>query len=82
MKGIGEKTAKSLIQQYGTIAEIYEKLDDLDLKPAVRKKLTEGREQAELSYDLARIRCDAPIAFQPEDALCQEADRMPCTSCS
>ena len=75
VKGIGEKTAKSLIQQYGTIAEIYEKLDDLDLKPAVRKKLTEGREQAELSYDLARIRCDAPIAFQPEDALCQKADR-------
>ena len=75
VKGIGEKTATSLIQQYGTIAEIYAKLDDLDLKPAVRKKLTEGREQAELSYDLARIRCDAPIVFQPEDVLRQEPDR-------
>ena len=43
VKGIGEKTAMSLIQQYGTIAEIYERFDTLDLKPAVRKKLDEGR---------------------------------------
>lgn len=75
VKGIGEKTAMSLIQQYGTIEEIYEKFDTLELKPAVRKKLEEGREQAELSYDLARIRCDAPITFAPEDALCREYDR-------
>ena len=75
VKGIGEKTAMSLIQQYGTIAEIYERFDTLDLKPAVRKKLDEGREQAALSYDLARIRCDAPISFAPEDARCQEYDR-------
>lgn len=75
VKGIGEKTAMSLIRQYGTIEEIYQRLDELELKPAVRKKLTEGREQAELSYDLARIRCNAPISFTPQDALCQEPDR-------
>ena len=75
VKGIGEKTAMRLIQQYGTIREIYEQFDTLDLKPAVRKKLDEGREQADMSYDLARIRCDAPIQFAPEDALCREWDR-------
>ena len=75
VKGIGEKTAMSLIQQYGTIREIYDRFDELELKPAVRRKLTEGREQAQLSYDLARIRCDAPVDFRPEDARCQEWDR-------
>ena len=75
VKGIGEKTAMSLIQQYGTVAEIYEHFDTLELKPAVRRKLEEGREQAELSYDLARIRCNAPIDFAPEDALCKEYHR-------
>ncbi len=75
VKGIGEKTAMGLIQQYGTITEIYEQFDTLELKPAVRKKLDEGREQAELSYDLSRIRCDAPIDFAPEDAICKQYNR-------
>ena len=73
--GIGEKTAKDLLVRFGTVADIYRDLDTLDIKPGVRKKLTEGREQAELSYDLARIRCDAPIVFRPEDVLRQEPDR-------
>ena len=69
VKGIGEKTGMSLIQSYGSVAEIYEKLPELELKPAVRKKLEEGKEQAEMSYDLATIRRNAPVDFAPQDAL-------------
>lgn len=47
--GVGEKTAKDLIQRFGTIEEIYENLEKLDIKPGVRDKLSVGRESAFLS---------------------------------
>lgn len=68
VKGIGEKTAMDLIQRYQSVSAIYDGLDEVEAKPAVRKKLEEGREQARLSYKLATIRCDAPLDFSPEDA--------------
>ena len=67
--GIGEKTAKDLLVRFGTVADIYRDLDALDIKPGVRKKLTEGRGSAELSFDLATIRTDAPIDFALESAV-------------
>ena len=67
--GIGEKTAKDLLVRFGTVADIYRDLDALDIKPGVRKKLTEGRESALLSFDLATIRTDAPIDFALESAV-------------
>ena len=67
--GIGEKTAKDLLVRFGTVTDIYRDLDALDIKPGVRKKLTEGRESAELSFDLATIRTDAPIDFALESAV-------------
>lgn len=67
--GIGEKTAKDLLVRFGTVADIYRDLDALDIKPGVRKKLTEGRESAQLSFDLATIRTDAPIDFALESAI-------------
>ena len=67
--GIGEKTAKELLVRFGTVADIYRDLDALDIKPGVRKKLTEGRESAQLSFDLATIRTDAPIDFALESAV-------------
>ena len=67
--GIGEKTAKDLLVRFGTVADIYRDLDALDIKPGVRKKLTEGRESAQLSFDLATIRTDAPIDFALESAV-------------
>ena len=67
--GIGEKTAKDLLVRFGTVADIYRGLDALDIKPGVRKKLTEGRESAQLSFDLATIRTDAPIDFALETAV-------------
>ncbi|MEG2959633.1 MAG: 5'-3' exonuclease H3TH domain-containing protein, partial [Oscillospiraceae bacterium] len=67
--GIGEKTALDLVRRYGTVAEIYENLDSLEIKPGALKKLQEGREMAQMSFDLATICCDAPMDFRTEDAL-------------
>ena len=67
--GVGEKTAMDLVQRYGTLQHIYGKLDELDIKEGVRKKLREGRESAELSYELATICTAVPIEFEPADAL-------------
>lgn len=64
--GVGEKTAMDLIQKYGSIDAIYEKLPDIEAKPAAVKKLTEGEESARHSYWLATIVTDAPLDFNPE----------------
>ena len=65
--GIGEKTAMDLIQKYGSIDAVYEKLPDLDAKPAAIKKLTAGEEAARHSYWLATIVTDAPLPFDPAE---------------
>ena len=57
--GIGEKGAKSLIAEFGSLEGVYENLDKV--KPAQRKKLEEHREKAFLSRDLARIKCDLAV---------------------
>ncbi|MGI6027852.1 MAG: DNA polymerase I [Candidatus Heteroscillospira sp.] len=67
--GCGEKTAMTLLQNFGSLRGVYDNLDSTVIKPAMRKKLTEGRESAELSYELATICCDAPMEFAPADAL-------------
>jgi DNA polymerase-1 len=58
--GIGEKGAKTLIQQFGSLDGIYENLEQVS-KPAMRKKLEEHRDKAFLSRDLARIKCDLDL---------------------
>lgn len=66
--GIGEKTAMELLHRFGSLEQIYSDVDALDVKPGIKKKLAEGKDSAELSFDLATIRCDAPIEFHPQDA--------------
>ena len=67
--GVGEKTAMALVQEYGTIDEIYRLLPDLHAKPAAIRKLTEGEESARHSYWLATIVTDAPLDFDPAENL-------------
>ncbi|MFA7252402.1 MAG: DNA polymerase [Candidatus Paceibacterota bacterium] len=72
IKGIGEKTAGILIQNFGSIEEIYKKLKTKSA-PEVFKKtgiterifnlLKEGEEEALFSKMLGTIRRDAPIDF-------------------
>lgn len=44
------------------------------IKEKLRAKLEQGKDSAYLSYDLATIRCEAPIAFSPEACLVQPYD--------
>ncbi len=60
VKGIGEKTAYSLIQHYKTLDNLYEHTDEL--KGAQQTKIIEGKEMAYLSYDLSKIDRNVPLA--------------------
>lgn len=73
--GVGPKSATELLLRFGTLAGIYENLQDDTIRPKLREKLEAGREMAFLSYELATIRTDAPIVFLPEACRCQEPDR-------
>lgn len=57
--GIGERTAVKLLNEYGDLDGIYAHLDEI--KGAAQKKLREGEASARMSYDLAKIRTDAPV---------------------
>ncbi len=58
--GIGEKTAKKLVGEHGSIDDIYAHLEDVT-PPRIRKKLEEHRDLAELSRDLVTIERDVPL---------------------
>ncbi|WP_417076947.1 DNA polymerase I [Hominenteromicrobium sp.] len=59
--GIGEKGAGELIRKFGSLQYIYDNLDELDIKPGMRTKLINSKDNAFLSYDLGTIRRNAPI---------------------
>ncbi len=75
VKGVGEKTAMSLIQTYGSIDHLYDHMPEIvtapstPAKPGIVKKLAEGEKAARESYWLATIVTDAPLDFCPEDNL-------------
>lgn len=61
VKGIGQKGASDLIMRFNNLDYIYENLDTIDIKPAMRKKLEEGKDSAYLSRFLGEISREAPI---------------------
>ncbi|MBE6921356.1 MAG: DNA polymerase I [Ruminococcaceae bacterium] len=69
--GVGPKTATELLLKFGSLDGVYENLDDASIRPKLREKLESGKENAYLSYDLATIRPEAPIDFEPKDAIVQ-----------
>jgi len=75
VKGIGEKTAKTLLTKFGSLDAVYEHLDDPVIKPKMRENLIAYKDNAYLSYDLATIRPEAPIDFTPMDAIVQPYNR-------
>ena len=64
--GVGEKTAAKLIAQFGTIEELYQRLDEVP-QAKLRAKLEENRDSAFLSRDLARLKADAELNLKLED---------------
>ena len=61
VKGIGEKTAMTLVKNFGTLDSVYDHLDSPIIKPRQRENLLACREDAYLSHTLGTIRTDAPI---------------------
>ena len=59
VKGIGEKTAIKLLQQYGSLDGVYENIDNI--KGAVHDKLANDKDNAYMSYDIATIYREVPI---------------------
>ena len=70
--GVGEKTALDLVRRYQSVEALYAALPGIDAKPGVIKKLQAGEESARMSYRLATIVTDAPLAFDPEANLRRE----------
>lgn len=75
VRGIGEKTAASLIQNFGTLEGIYEHIDDARITKSVREKLIAGKDDAFLSRELARINTNAPIEKTLDDIAYSGFDR-------
>lgn len=67
VKGIGEKTAITLLKKYGSLDEIYNNLENIGGKTA--EKLETGKEDAYTSFDLATIYREVPISFTLEECI-------------
>ncbi|MEJ2104720.1 MAG: DNA polymerase I [Ignavibacteriaceae bacterium] len=67
VRGIGPKTALPLIQEFGSLENLYKNIDKID-KAGTKKKLEENKENAFLSKELATIYCEVPMEFDFEKA--------------
>ena len=72
--GVGEKTAKKFIQQYGSVESLLEHTHEI--KGKIREKIENNREQALLSKKLATIICDVPLEFDPTALQLEEPDKQ------
>ena len=73
-KGVGEKTAVSLLQQFGSIDNMLAHTDQI--KGALRTKVETQREQIEFSRYLVTIRTDAPVTFNPDELIVRQPDKQ------
>src|SRR5438046_6823747 len=71
--GIGDKTAGQLIAQYGSLEAVIEHVDELS--PGRAKNITEHADAARLSKELATMRRDLDIAFDPAELVLAPPDR-------
>nr|MBP3259175.1 DNA polymerase I [Bacilli bacterium] len=72
VKGIGEKGALKLLQEYKTLDGIYENIDNI--KGATHDKLVNDKESAYMSYDIATIYKDVPMDINIDDLVYKNAD--------
>ena len=73
-KGVGEKTAVGLLQQFGSIDNMLAHTDQI--KGALRTKVETQREQIEFSRYLVTIRTDAPVTFNPAELIVRQPDKQ------
>lgn len=72
VKGIGEKTALKLLQEYKTLDGIYENIDNI--KGATHDKLVNDKESAYTSYELATIYKEVPMDITVDDLIYKKPD--------
>lgn len=76
VKGVGEKTALDLIQKYGTVQNIYDKIDELPLSEKLKQKLIDGKESCFLSRELGTISLNAPVDTDMKSYVPTERDEV------
>ncbi len=70
--GVGEKTAISLLEKYGTLDGIYKNIDQVENR--WKTKLLQGKASAYMSYDLAKIHTDLAVKLDLEHAKSHDFD--------
>ncbi len=78
--GIGQKTAQDLISRFGSIDEIYNNVDTIDIKKGVHDKLVADKDMAYLSRELGTIKTNAPVDGAYESYVPAEPDAFRVTS--
>ena len=76
VSGVGQKTAGDLIRKFGSIQNIYDNIDTLDIKENLKNKLINDKEKAFLSYTLGTIINNVPIECAIEDLFIQNTDEI------
>lgn len=64
--GVGEKTALKLITEYGTLESVYDHIEDISGKK-LKERLTENKDLAFLSRQLATIKTDMDLSYTVDD---------------
>lgn len=75
VKGVGEKTAYSLIQKYDNIKNIYDNIDSIDITTKVKEKLLNDKDMANLSHTLATIDVNVPIELDYDKAVLTDINK-------
>lgn len=70
--GIGEKTASKLIEQFGSLKNVFANIDEI--APAVRERIKKFKKQAQLSRELAEIDLNVPLEVEWESLKLSEPD--------
>lgn len=75
VKGVGKVSATRLITDFGSINEVYKRIDDNRISNKVRTLLVAGEDMAMKSRELAEIHCKVPISFTWKKCLLSDYDR-------
>ena len=79
VKGIGEKGASVLLQNFGSIKKLYEAIEKDKtgemIKPRIKEKLIAQKKEALMSKELATIKCDMNIELDLEDCIWGDYDK-------
>lgn len=71
--GVGEKTAKKLIQEFGSVEELYKNTDKL--KGKLQENVVNNKDQALMSKHLATIDIHVPVEFEEDKLVIEEPDK-------